>query len=153
MKSGKFMRELILETRIGKLFSPSVLNWLSGDVFTQQWYTYTYGHTPEVFELHVDDDFRRIYSSSECRGDFGSCMTDRDRETFYRDAVKAKAAYITDEQGYVLARAVLFTDVTDQDGKNGGCWKGSIPPAAAMSSNGCSLTGCSGTDISTAIKS
>ena len=29
MKSGKFMRELILETRIGKLFSPSVLNWLS----------------------------------------------------------------------------------------------------------------------------
>ena len=71
MKSGKFMRELILETRIGKLFSPSVLNWLSGDVFTQQWCTYTYGHTPEVFELHVDDDFRRIYSSSECRGDFG----------------------------------------------------------------------------------
>lgn len=153
MKSGKFMRELILETRIGKLFSPSVLNWLSGDVFTQQWCTYTYGHTPEVFELHVDDDFRRIYSSSECRGDFGSCMTDRNRETFYRDAVKAKAAYITDKQGYVLARAVLFTDVTDQDGKNGVCWKGSIPPAAAMSSNGCSLTGCSGTDISTAIKS
>lgn len=117
MKSGKFMRELILETRIGKLFSPSVLNWLSGDVFTQQWCTYTYGHTPEVAELHVDDDFRRIYSSSECRGDFGSCMTDRNREGFYQNAVKAKAAYITDKQGYVLARAVLFTDVTDQDGK------------------------------------
>lgn len=47
-------------------------------------------------------------------GNFNSCMTDRERDIFYRDAVKAKAAYITDKQGYVLARAILFTDVTDQ---------------------------------------
>lgn len=39
MKSGKFMRALILETEIGKLLSPGVLNWISGDVFTQQWHT------------------------------------------------------------------------------------------------------------------
>lgn len=117
MKSGKFMRELILETRIGKILSPSVLNWISGDVFTQRWCTYTYGHTPDVAELYVNDNFRKIYSSNECRGNFNSCMTDRERDIFYRDAVKAKAAYITDKQGYVLARAILFTDVTDQDGK------------------------------------
>lgn len=109
-------------------------------MFTQRWCTYTYGHTPDVAELYVNDNFRKIYSSNECRGNFNSCMTDRERDIFYRDAVKAKAAYITDKQGYVLARAILFTDVTDQDGKNGDCWKGSIPPMETMSSNGCLLT-------------
>ena len=116
MRAGKFMRGLILETEIGKLLSPSVVNWLAGDVFTQQWYTYTYGYTPEI-ELHVNDDFRSIYDSDCCKGNFGSCMVDKDRTSFYHDAVKAKAAYITDKTGLIVARAVLFTDVTDQDGK------------------------------------
>lgn len=116
MRAGKFMRELILETRIGKLLSPSVLNWLAGDVFTLQWSTYTYGHTPGI-KLHVDNDFGKIYRSQECRGTFNSCMTDRNRHPFYQNSVKAKAAYITDQQGHITARAILFTDVTDQDGK------------------------------------
>ena len=116
MRAGKFMRELILETEIGKLLSPCVVNWISGDVFTQNWCTYTYGHVPDM-ELHVDDAFRRIYDSSCCRGDFGSCMTDKGRTSFYEDSVKAKAAYITDRDGLVVARAVLFTEVTDQDGR------------------------------------
>ena len=116
MRAGKFMRGLILETGIGKLLSPCVVNWIAGDVFTQQWCTYTYGYTPEI-ELHVNDDFRSIYDSDCCKGDFGSCMVNRDRTSFYHDAVKAKAAYITDKTGLIVARAVLFTDVTDQDGK------------------------------------
>ena len=116
MRAGKFMRGLILETEIGKLLSPSVVNWLAGDVFTQQWCTYTYGYTPEI-ELHVNDDFQSIYDSDCCKGNFGSCMVDKDRTSFYHDAVKAKAAYITDKTGLIVARAVLFTDVTDQDGK------------------------------------
>ena len=115
MRAGKFMRELILETEIGKLLSPSVVNWIAGDVFTQQWCTYTHGYTPDI-ELHVNDDFRSIYDSDCCKGDFGSCMVDKDRTSFYRDSVKAKAAYITDKTGLVVARSILFTDVTDQDG-------------------------------------
>ena len=71
MRAGKFMRELILETEIGKLLSPSVVNWIAGDVFTQQWCTYTHGYTPDI-ELHVYDDFRSIYDSDCCKGDFGS---------------------------------------------------------------------------------
>lgn len=117
MKSGKFMRALILETEIGKLLSPGVLNWISGDVFTQQWHTYIYGHTPDGPKLHVDDKFEKIYDSHECKGDFNSCMTNRNRTVFYTDSVDAKAAYITDGHGLVIARAVLFTNVTDQDGK------------------------------------
>lgn len=116
MRAGKFMRELILETEIGKLLSPSVVNWIAGDVFTQQWCTYTHGYTPDI-ELHVNDDFRSIYDSDCCKGDFGSCMVDKDRTSFYRDSVKAKAAYITDKTGLAVARSILFTDVTDQDGQ------------------------------------
>ena len=116
MRAGKFMRELILETGIGKLISPCVVNWIAGDVFTQQWCTYTHGYTPDI-ELHVNDDFRSIYDSDCCKGDFGSCMVDRERTSFYRDSVKAKAAYIIDKTGLIVARAILFTDVTDQDGK------------------------------------
>lgn len=116
MRSSKFMREIILETEIGKLLSPSVVNWISGDVFTLQWSTYTHGNSPDM-ELHVDNEFGKIYSSNYCKGNFSSCMVDEDRISFYRDSVKAKAAYITDKTGLVVARAILFTDVTDQDGK------------------------------------
>lgn len=116
MRAGKFMRELILETKIGKQLSPSVINWISGDVFTQNWCTYTHGNSPDM-ELHVNGEFWRIYSSKHCKGDFGSCMVDGDRTSFYHDSVKAQAAYITDKTGLIVARAILFTDVTDQDGR------------------------------------
>ena len=116
MRAGKFMRELILETGIGKLLSPCVVNWIAGDVFTQQWCTYTHGKSPDM-ELHVNNDFGKIYDSNYCKGSFGSCMVDENRTSFYHDSVKAKAAYITDKTGLIVARAILFTDVTDQDGK------------------------------------
>ena len=117
MRAGKFMRELILETEIGKLLSPCVVNWIAGDVFTQHWCTYTHGYTSGI-ELHVNDEFEKIYDSDYCKGDFNSCMVDRNRTSFYRDSVKSKAAYITDKTGLIVARSILFTDVTDQDGKN-----------------------------------
>lgn len=116
MKAGKFMRELILETEIGQLLSPSVVNWIAGDVFTQEWCTYTCGYTPDI-ELHINDKFWEIYDSECCKGDFGSCMVDKNHTSFYREAVKAKAAYITDKTRMVVARAILFTDVADQEGK------------------------------------
>lgn len=116
MRAGKFMRELILETEIGKLLSPCVVNWIAGDVFTQHWCTYTHGYTFGI-ELHVNDEFEKIYDSDYCKGDFNSCMVDRNRTSFYRDSVKSKAAYITDKTGLIVARSILFTEVTDQDGR------------------------------------
>lgn len=116
MRAGKFMRELILETEIGKLLSPCVVNWIAGDVFTQHWCTYTHGYTSGI-ELHVNDEFEKIYDSDYCKGDFNSCMVDRNRTSFYRDSVKSKAAYITDKTGLIVARSILFTEVTDQDGR------------------------------------
>jgi hypothetical protein len=43
-------------------------------------------------------------------------MVGRERHSFYENSVEAKAAYILDKDGYVLARAILFTDVRDEDG-------------------------------------
>lgn len=115
MKAGKFFTSIIKETQIGQILSEQVVNWLSEE-FTQDWQTYTYGKTPEV-ELHVDDDFELIYNEDACLNFNGcSCMVGRDRHSFYKDAVDAKAAYLLDCDGYVLARAILFTDVKDEEG-------------------------------------
>lgn len=116
MKSAKFLRAVILETTVGKILSPSVVNWLCGDVFTKQWYTFTLGCTSGM-ELYVDNNFEAIYESYLCKGHFNSCMTDMDRHSFYSDSVKAKAAYLKDEEGKIVARAILFTEVTDQDNR------------------------------------
>lgn len=115
MKAGKFFTSIIKETELGQILSEPVVNWLSEE-FTQDWQTYTFGQTPDV-ELHIDDNFEKIYSEHWCRAFNGcSCMVGRDRHSFYEDAVDAKAAYLTDPEGYVLARAILFTNVKDENG-------------------------------------
>ncbi len=116
MKAGKFMMSLIKETSIGKCLSESVVIWL-GEEFTAEWNVYTGGLQPQ-FELHIDEDFEKIYDPYYCRDFNGcSCMVGKNRHSFYEECVKAKATYITDEDGYILARAILFTDVEDEDGK------------------------------------
>ena len=116
MKAGKFFSAIIKETELGKILSEQTITYLCEE-FAQDWQTYTYGKTPEV-ELHIDDNFAKIYSTRWCRDFQGnSCMLDRNHHSFYSDAVEAKAAYLTDVDGYVLARAILFTNVTDHKGK------------------------------------
>lgn len=116
MKAGKFFTSIIKETEIGQILSEQVINWLSEE-FTQDWQTYTFGKTPNV-ELHVDDNFKLIYDEYACKDFNGcSCMVGRDRHSFYEESVDAKAAYLLDIDGYVLARAIIFTDVKDEDGK------------------------------------
>jgi hypothetical protein len=66
------------------------------------------------YELRVDDDFEEIYSSRNMAGDFGSCMTNDNQWSFYKDAVSAKAASIW-RDGKMYARCVIFTEVHDDD--------------------------------------
>lgn len=116
MKAGKFFTAILKETEIGQILSEQVIIWLSEE-FTADWETYTFGQTPNV-SLHVDDNFEKIYSSRWCKDFNGnSCMCDRGHYHFYEDAVNAKAAYITDKEGYILARAILFPECRDQFGK------------------------------------
>lgn len=115
MKAGKLIRNLILETDFGQTLNEQVMLYLCED-FTQEWEVFTRGMLPEN-TLHVDKDFKRIYSAKECDGNFCSCMTSRDLHYFYADAVDANAAYLTNNEGKVIARCVIFNKCTDEDGK------------------------------------
>ena len=136
MKAGKFFSAIIKETEIGHILSEQVVIWLSEE-FTQDWQTYTMGQTPDA-ELHIDDNFEKIYDEYYCRSFNGcSCMVGRDRHSFYEDAVEAKTAYLTDKEGFVLARAIIFTDVIDDE--TGKKWR-LLERQYSKESNGTSLS-------------
>ena len=60
-------------------------------------------------------DFSRIYDSTYCSGDFGSCMMDGGLHSFYKDYVDTSAAYLQDDEGNILARAIIYNKVIDSD--------------------------------------
>lgn len=112
-KSGKLLRFLINETRIGECIPEELKNYLC-ETFTLAWST----HIQEVFPkytLVIDQDFERIYSSNECIGSFGSCMVDENQHGFYENSVKAHAAYLVErESSKIVARAIIYDEVYDE---------------------------------------
>lgn len=115
MKAGKLYRSLILETEFGKTLPEQVVTYLCEE-FSADWQVYTHSRLPKN-KLHVDKDFEKIYSSDWCKGDFSSCMTDKDYYYFYQNSVNASAAYLTDEDDMVIARCIIYNEVKDQDEK------------------------------------
>ena len=115
MKCGKFFRTLILDTPFGQTLPESLINWLCEE-FTLEWKAYAVGKIPQN-TLFVNDDFERIYSSKHLQGNFGSCMVDKEYFYFYKNSVKAKAAYLENSEGKVIARCIIYTEVLDQDDK------------------------------------
>lgn len=115
MKIGKFYRKIILETAFGQTLPEQVLTYLCEEI-AQDWQIHTMGSLPKN-KLFVNKDFRRIYDSSICVGDFHSCMVDDDYHTFYEDSVEASAAYLEDENGKIIARCIIYNEVKDQNGK------------------------------------
>ena len=118
MKAGKFITRCIEECRITRDYMPEQLKRWIGEEFAREWQVFAEQRCTDRFTLHVDDNFKDIYDSGRCYGDFGSCMTDKDQHTFYRDAIEAKAAYITDEHGWIVARCIVYTDVIDENGNH-----------------------------------
>ena len=118
MKAGKFITRCIEEFRITRDYMPEQLKRWIGEEFAREWQVFAEQRSTNMYTLHVDDNFEAIYDSSCCDGNFGSCMTDKDQHTFYRDAIEAKAAYITDEHGWIVARCIVYTDVIDEDGNH-----------------------------------
>ena len=112
MKAGKFIRNLILETEFGRKLSEPTLIYLQ-ETFSEDWQTYSMSTLPKN-NLYVNDNFRDIYSSSECKGDFCSCMMNRGFHTFYKDAVKASAAYLRNTEGKIVARCVIYNEVHEE---------------------------------------
>ena len=118
MRAGRFYSKLIDETNIGQALPQQVKTWLCEE-FSQDWQVYIAGTLPN-FTLIVDHDFAEIYSGEACAPGMNSCMIDRGFHSFYRDSVKAKAARLVDEDGIILARCIIFTEVFDEEEK---LWK------------------------------
>ena len=114
MKAGKMLHHLINATEYGRSLPESVQRWLEEE-FSLQWQTYCMGKLPEN-KLIINDDFKRIYDAESCVGCFHSCMVNQDHWPFYRDAVDAKAAFLVDDSDMVIARAILYPHVYDDDG-------------------------------------
>lgn len=112
MKAGKMFKHCILNSEFGKVLPEQVIVWLCEEL-TSDWIASNIDNT---YELHIDHNFEKIYDSYYLDGNFHSCMVDEDVHTFYNDAVRAKAAYLTNDDGKVVARAVIFTDVYDEEG-------------------------------------
>lgn len=112
MKAGKFIRNLILETEFGRKLSESTLIYLQ-ETFSEDWQTYSMSTLPKN-NLYVNDNFADIYSSSECKGDFNSCMMNRGFHTFYRDSVNASAAYLRNDEGKIVARCIIYNKVHEE---------------------------------------
>ena len=112
MKAGKMFKHCLLNSGFGKVLPEQVIVWLCEEL-TSDWIA---SNLDDSYKLHINNNFEKIYDSSYLKGNFHSCMVDENVHTFYNDAVKAKAAYLTNNDGDVVARAVIFTDVYDEDG-------------------------------------
>lgn len=122
MKAGKLFNHILECNSVTAALPEQIKRWLSEE-FVAAWIEYARENIGEQqYELHIDDNFSDIYDPHCCAGyredgnSFGSCMVGDDQWTFYRDAVDAKAAYLTDADGMIVARCIIFTDVQDEDG-------------------------------------
>lgn len=117
MKAGKFLRNIIEEhTELDALLPEQVKIWVCEE-FAERWKAYAAAQVGDEYKLVIDDDFESIYDSDCCKGNFGSCMVNDGYWTFYRDAVKAKAASLRNKCGRIVARCIIYTDVHDSDGR------------------------------------
>lgn len=114
IRAGRLLASLLDE--YGVTFPEPIKLWLCEE-FTRKWEAHTAAFKIDPYHLVIDNDFEAIYSSRRLDGTFGSCMTDKGYWKFYRDAVKARAAYLErDSDGVILARCIIYTDVYDEDG-------------------------------------
>lgn len=121
MKCGKFMKHLILSTKFGSTLPETIQIWLMEE-FNMEWQAHAIGVLPKN-KLYINDNFADIYDSERLKGydedsdAFVSCMVDKGYHSFYHNAVKAKAAYLEDEKGKIIARCIIFPEVEDENGK------------------------------------
>ena len=118
MKAGKFYKHLIESTAFGKKLNQTLVIWLCEE-FTRDWTSHVIGRLPKN-KLYVNDNFADIYNSERLKGydsdsdAFVSCMVNKGLHSFYKNAVSAKAAYLEDETGKIIARCIIFTEVHEK---------------------------------------
>lgn len=121
MKAGKFITSCLDSLPFTEILPEQVKRWI-GEEFARDWQVYAESLIGEsALTLHVgsdESDFETIYDKGLYKGDFHSCMGGEDQYSFYADAVDASAAWLTDSDGMIVARCVIFNDVRDEEGKS-----------------------------------
>ena len=117
MRAGKFLRKIIEEhADIDALLPEQVKIWVCED-FAERWKAHAQNIIAgDKYTLHVDKNFADIYNGRKCKGNFGSCMVNDGYWTFYRDSVDASAAYLTDAEGLIVSRCIVYNAVRDSLG-------------------------------------
>ena len=115
MKAGKFITNILDSQHSTYILPEQAKRWI-GEEFAREWKAYASSKMPAIsdLELHVgdsSDDFSDIYDSDKCKGDFGSCMTNKDQYSCYVDAIDASAACLKDSDGYIVARCIIYNEV------------------------------------------
>lgn len=121
MKAGKFITSCLDSLPFTEILPEQVKRWI-GEEFARDWQVYAESRIGEqTLTLHVgsdESDFETIYNNDLYKGDFHSCMGGEDQYSFYTDAVDASAAWLTDSDGMIVARCVIFNNVRDEEGKS-----------------------------------
>lgn len=112
VRAGKFLRELIKDH--GMNLDEATITFCSEE-FQRLWKAFAHGYMSGL-ELHVDKHFDYIYTQDYLAGNFGSCMVNKGQWSFYRDYVNASAAYLTNPENKIVARCIIFHEVTDTEG-------------------------------------
>ena len=113
MKAGKFYRKLIEYNELDKYYNESTIIYVC-ERFAEDWKSFVSEKKSE-YTLHVNNNFDDIYDPDRLGEDFNSCMIGDDQWSFYRDAVKAKAAYLTNRKGVIISRCIIFQEVHDEE--------------------------------------
>lgn len=118
MKAGKFLTHIIEEHEETRRFPEQLKRWL-GEEFSREWQAYATEKLSSIvkeYTLHVDKDFEKIYNAyGDCEQGFGSCMSGGEHAKFYENSIDASAAYLTNAGGKIVARCIVYNDVTDVD--------------------------------------
>lgn len=119
MKAGKFITEIIEESPKTAILPEQIKRWV-GEEFAREWQAYAASRMPQTenLTLHVgseQEDFRKIYSTYNCVGNFGSCMAGSGQYYFYDESINASAAYLTNENNDIVARCIIYNEVQDED--------------------------------------
>ena len=114
MKAGKIMRNVLESCKLTEKYCKQILVYYC-ELFAEEWHAHVESNYGDGLELHVNDNFCDIYDGYCLKGDFHSCMTGEDQYSFYEDSVKAKAAYLTNPDGDIVARCIIFTEVHNKN--------------------------------------
>lgn len=113
MKAGKMYKHIMDDSLYSRCIADEVKIYMC-ELFTQEWISYQQKFVLDNYNLYVDRYFEYIYNSENYVDgeDFHSCMTDKGYDGFYLN-MKASAACLCNDSGYIIARCIVFNEVID----------------------------------------